>query len=73
MLYVPAEFPEFSVEDSFLEIQKDRNQLTRKYETVCLFGDFNCRTRNLQGYITVETEFFEYQNLKDIFIQNLMK
>lgn len=41
IIYIPPEYSDFSVEDPFLEIQDDLNTFSRKFDTICLFGDFN--------------------------------
>ncbi|XP_060554602.1 uncharacterized protein LOC132715603 [Ruditapes philippinarum] len=66
VIYIPPEYSEYSVEDPFLEIQNDYSNFIDKYDSFCLFGDFNSRTKSLDDYIILDTDFFESQNLEEL-------
>jgi exonuclease III len=69
VVYVPPENSEFSVNDPFYDIQNDINRLSNNYSGICLFGDWNCRTKTLSDVVDVDYSLFHENGLDDLFLE----
>jgi hypothetical protein len=67
MIYVPPETSAYSHEDPYANIQRELDSFLQRYSSLCLFGDFNSRTRLLKDYIQVDRELFETNNSDSVF------
>jgi hypothetical protein len=66
VVYIPPENSVFAVDDPFVEIQNELSSFSQRYNHICIFGDFNCRTSCLNDYIVIDRNFFEVQNLNEV-------
>ena len=69
VVYVPPENSVFSIDDPFEEIQNELNSYTDKYSSICIFGDWNARTKDFQDYITADFDILHENNLDDLFYE----
>ena len=58
-VYIPPENSIYSTNDPFTDIQVELNSLSSVFTNLCLFGDWNCRTKLLSEFISVDSELAE--------------
>ena len=71
-VYIPHEASKYHDSDLFDELAEDIVNIKSKYDApICMIGDFNSRTGNLDDFIILEEQISEICNLdsidKDIF------
>ena len=66
-VYLPCETSKYKDNDMFNVIYDDITNIISKYNIpVCLIGDFNSRTGELDDYLFIESEIINFCNLNDI-------
>lgn len=69
VVYMPPEYSDFSVVDPFAEIQAELNVFSDKFSSICLFGDWNARTKTLKDYFDVDYDMFHEIDLDDLYYE----
>lgn len=66
VFYIPPENSAYAVKEPYHEIQQELDSFTEPYTCICMFGDNNSRTKNIQDYIETDDFIFEAHNLQEI-------
>ena len=57
----------FALDDPFSEIQIELNKFTDRYSSICIFGDWNSRTKDFEDFISADFDIFHGNNLDDLY------
>lgn len=69
VVYLPPEYSDYATDEPFSLIQQDIDSFPKKYNNMCLFGDWNSRTKNLPDYIDVDFDVFHENDLDELYLE----
>ena len=65
--YIPPQGSVYADDDPFSCIQTDIDKLSKKYNYLCMFGDWNSRTKELSDYTTLDYDLYHENDLMDLY------
>lgn len=69
VVYVPPENSDFSNPDPFSEIQYEIEKFSENSASICMFGDWNSRTKLLNDIVEMNYDIFHINNLDDLYFE----
>ena len=65
--YISPQGSVYADDDPFSCIQTDIDRLSKKYNYLCMFGDWNSRNKELSDYTTLDYDLYHENDLMDLY------
>lgn len=71
VVYIPPENSDYANDDPYREIQQEIDSFSDKYSTLCIFGDYNSRCKEIKDHIEYDIDILRAQDLNELYQESI--